>query len=259
MPFCSSLRSRCSQRRRPVRSTRPPTISGAGSTFVSPLVSLWTPALGRAYDYTIQYSGDRLRWRHPGDHESHGRLRRLRRAAHDRPVHRVQRLRSDPVGARRHVDSRTTSPASAGADAAHLKLSGDVIAKIYMGQITNWNDPAIKELNPKATTIPDLKITPGLPHGQLRHDLQLHRLPRGREPGVEVEVRHGPVGRVAGGHRRQRLGRRRGRRREHAGRDLLRRHGVRRRRTSSASRRSRTVPGSSSTRASATSWRPATR
>src|SRR5262245_41117120 len=33
------------------------TISGAGSTFVSPLVSLWTPAIGSAFDYTIQYSG----------------------------------------------------------------------------------------------------------------------------------------------------------------------------------------------------------
>src|SRR5436190_17645732 len=32
------------------------TITGAGSTFVSPLVSLWTPALGSAYDYTVQYS-----------------------------------------------------------------------------------------------------------------------------------------------------------------------------------------------------------
>ena len=30
-------------------------INGAGSTFVSPLVSLWTPALGTAFDYTIQY------------------------------------------------------------------------------------------------------------------------------------------------------------------------------------------------------------
>ena len=45
----------------------------------------------------------------------------------------------------------------------NLRLTGDVIAKIYMGTITNWNDPAIKALNPKAT-IPDLKITPGLPH-----------------------------------------------------------------------------------------------
>ena len=35
-----------------------------------------------------------------------------------------------------------------------------MIAKIYMGQITNWNDPAIKALNPKATTMPDLKIVP---------------------------------------------------------------------------------------------------
>ena len=32
------------------------TITGAGSTFVSPLVSVWTPALGSAFDYTVQYS-----------------------------------------------------------------------------------------------------------------------------------------------------------------------------------------------------------
>ena len=31
-------------------------INGAGSTFVSPLVSVWTPALGGAFDYTVQYS-----------------------------------------------------------------------------------------------------------------------------------------------------------------------------------------------------------
>ena len=34
-----------------------------------------------------------------------------------------------------------------------------MVAKMYMGTITNWNDPAIKALNPKAS-IPDLKITP---------------------------------------------------------------------------------------------------
>jgi phosphate transport system substrate-binding protein len=42
---------------------------------------------------------------------------------------------------------------------SNLRLTGDVLAKIYMGQITNWNDPAIKALNPKAT-LPDLHITP---------------------------------------------------------------------------------------------------
>ena len=44
------------------------TITGAGSTFVSPLVSAWTPALGSAFDYTVQYSRRRLRRRHRGNH-----------------------------------------------------------------------------------------------------------------------------------------------------------------------------------------------
>src|SRR6266403_580337 len=32
------------------------TITGAGSSFVSPLVSAWTPAVGSAFGYTLQYS-----------------------------------------------------------------------------------------------------------------------------------------------------------------------------------------------------------
>src|SRR5262249_51827596 len=41
----------------------------------------------------------------------------------------------------------------------NLRLDGATIANIYMGKVTNWNDPSIKALNPKAT-LPDLKITP---------------------------------------------------------------------------------------------------
>jgi phosphate transport system substrate-binding protein len=33
----------------------------------------------------------------------------------------------------------------------HLKLNGQVLAKIYGGQITAWNDPAIRNLNPGVT------------------------------------------------------------------------------------------------------------
>lgn len=40
-----------------------------------------------------------------------------------------------------------------------LNLSGGVIAEIYAGKITNWSDPKIAELNPKAK-LPKLKITP---------------------------------------------------------------------------------------------------
>ena len=40
-----------------------------------------------------------------------------------------------------------------------INLSGKVLAGIYFGKITNWNDPKIKKLNPKAK-LPNLTITP---------------------------------------------------------------------------------------------------
>jgi phosphate transport system substrate-binding protein len=40
-----------------------------------------------------------------------------------------------------------------------LKLTGDVLADVYMGKITKWNDPKIKELN-EGVELPDMTITP---------------------------------------------------------------------------------------------------
>lgn len=40
---------------------------------------------------------------------------------------------------------------------AHIKLSGQVISKIYQGQITKWNDSAIASMNP-GVTLPDIPI-----------------------------------------------------------------------------------------------------
>ena len=40
-----------------------------------------------------------------------------------------------------------------------LKLTGPVLAQIYLGQITNWNDPRIKKLN-KGAKLPSMSITP---------------------------------------------------------------------------------------------------
>ena len=39
-----------------------------------------------------------------------------------------------------------------------LRLTGAVLARIYLGKITNWDDPAIAALNP-ADNLPDQKIT----------------------------------------------------------------------------------------------------
>jgi phosphate transport system substrate-binding protein len=40
-----------------------------------------------------------------------------------------------------------------------LHFTAEVLAKIYLGKITNWSDPEIKELN-KDVKLPDLKIAP---------------------------------------------------------------------------------------------------
>lgn len=44
-------------------------------------------------------------------------------------------------------------------DVKELKLDAATVAKIFRGQITNWNDPAIAALN-SGVTLPDLKVTP---------------------------------------------------------------------------------------------------
>jgi phosphate transport system substrate-binding protein len=44
-------------------------------------------------------------------------------------------------------------------DVKELKLDAATAAKIFRGEIANWNDPAIAALNPDAK-LPDLKVTP---------------------------------------------------------------------------------------------------
>ena len=41
----------------------------------------------------------------------------------------------------------------------NLKLTGDIVADIYLGKITKWNDAKIQELNP-SVTLPNKELTP---------------------------------------------------------------------------------------------------
>jgi phosphate transport system substrate-binding protein len=133
-------------------------LNGAGSTFVSPLVSVWTPALGRAFDYTIQYAAVGS-----GAGIAAITARTVDFGASDAP------LTSDQFTACNGCVQVPWALAGTAIDYnlpglvlpknTNLNLTGNVIAKIYMGQITTWDDPAIKALNPKAT-IPSTKITP---------------------------------------------------------------------------------------------------
>ena len=46
----------------------------------------------------------------------------------------------------------------AGVQAGAMKLDGETLANIFLGKITNWNDPAIAALN-GGLKLPDQKIT----------------------------------------------------------------------------------------------------
>jgi phosphate transport system substrate-binding protein len=134
-------------------------LNGAGSTFVQPLVSTWTPALGSAFDYTIQYAGVGS-----GAGISAIQSRTVDFGASDAPMTPDQFTACNGCVQIPWALAGTAIPYNVPGvtlpkGQGNLHLSGNVIAKMYMGQITNWNDPAIAALN-KGATLPNLKITP---------------------------------------------------------------------------------------------------
>jgi phosphate transport system substrate-binding protein len=129
-------------------------LNGAGSTFVSPLVSVWTPALGSAFDYTVQYSAI----------GSGGGIQAISNrtvdfGASDAPMTPDQFSACNGCVQIPWALAATSIPYNVPGAPVHLHLSGQIIAKMYMGQITNWKDPAIAALN-KGANLPDLKVTP---------------------------------------------------------------------------------------------------
>src|SRR5438067_7009725 len=129
-------------------------LNGAGSTFVSPLVSVWTPALGNAFDYTVQYSAI----------GSGGGIQAITNrtvdfGASDAPLSPDQLNACNGCVQIPWALAGTSVPYNIPNGPVHLHLSGKVIADIFLGKITNWNDSAIAALN-KGVALPDLKITP---------------------------------------------------------------------------------------------------
>jgi phosphate transport system substrate-binding protein len=133
------------------------TITGAGSTFVAPLVSTWTPALGKAFGYTIQYSGVGS-----GAGVAAILARQVDFGASDAPLSASATGQQCAAGGCVQIPwalAATTVAYNVPGSPVHLKLDGPTIANIFLGNITNWNDPAIKKLNP-GSNMPNLKITP---------------------------------------------------------------------------------------------------
>jgi len=129
------------------------TISGAGSTFVYPVMTRWVEAFHQGHP------GARINYQSIG---SGGGIEQVKRGtvdfgASDAPLSDQQLKAMKPV---------IQIPESAGPVCitynlpelkAPLQLSGETLAAIFLGKVTSWQDQAVKRDNP-GVALPDTKI-----------------------------------------------------------------------------------------------------
>ncbi len=129
------------------------TITGAGSTFVFPLMDTWRVEYNKIHqDIQLNYqsigsgAGIKLLEQKSVDF-----------AASDAPLSASDVQQAPGVlTIPESIGGITIAYNLPGIDKG-LKLTGPVIAQIFMGHITSWNDPAIANTNP-GTSLPDQKI-----------------------------------------------------------------------------------------------------
>lgn len=127
---------------------------GAGSTLVAPLMSKWQSDYASKSEETVTY----------GAIGSGGGIdqitsRTVDFGASDAPLTEEQFEEADGVEQIPWALSGTVPAYNVSGAPSNLKLSGEVLADIYLGNITQWDDPAIAKLNPGAS-LPSTKITP---------------------------------------------------------------------------------------------------
>jgi phosphate transport system substrate-binding protein len=127
---------------------------GTGATFPFPLISKWIPAVDQALGIKITYSATGS-----GAGIAQITARTVDFGASDAPLTPDQLSACKGCVVIPWALAGMSVPYNVPGISARLRLNGSVLANIYLGSITNWNAPAIKALNPKAT-LPDLKITP---------------------------------------------------------------------------------------------------
>src|SRR3984885_899095 len=130
---------------------------GAGSTLVAPLMSKWQSDFSSKSEITVTY----------GAIGSGGGIEQITSrtvdfGAPDARLTAEQFEEADAQGEVEEIPWALSGPVPAyNAKGApkNLKLNGEVLAGIYLGKITSWDDPAIAKLNPGAS-LPSTKITP---------------------------------------------------------------------------------------------------
>jgi phosphate transport system substrate-binding protein len=130
------------------------TLNGAGSSLVAPLLAVWGPAYQSATGTTVNYSSVGS-----GAGIAQITARTVDFGASDAPFSTDQAAACNGCLQIPWALSATVPTYNIpGVKSAELRLNGKLLSAIYLGQITNWNDPALKKLNP-GVNLPDLKIT----------------------------------------------------------------------------------------------------
>ena len=128
-------------------------IVGAGSTLVAPLMAKWSQDFESRFNIRVTYGAVGS-----GAGIAQISARTVDFGASDAPLTGAQ-------AAGCHGCVQIPWALTATGVAYHvnglkrLNLTGPVIAQIYLGHITNWNDPSIRKIN-KGVNLPNLKITP---------------------------------------------------------------------------------------------------
>ncbi len=130
------------------------TIVGTGATFPFPLISKWIPEVGKAYGITLTYSPTGS-----GAGIAGVTARTVDFGASDAPLSVDQLAACKGCVVIPWALSATSIPYNLPGLSGRLRLDGPTLANIYLGKITNWNDQAVKAINP-SLDLPDLKITP---------------------------------------------------------------------------------------------------
>ena len=130
------------------------TITGAGSTFVAPLVSLWAADYGEKTGTKIAYSPVGS-----GAGIAAITARQVDFGATDAPLSPDQFNACKGCVQIPWALSATAITYNLSGVPNNLHLTGPVLANMYLGNIKKWDDPAIRALNPKVD-LPSTSVTP---------------------------------------------------------------------------------------------------
>jgi len=136
-------------------------IRGAGSTFAAPIINQWS----HDYEAVRTDGGDFTSPDWQVDYEPVGSLAGIMRldqpemdfAATDAPLPAAELAKRGLIQFPIVMGGIVVVANIEGVGAGQLKLSGPVVADIYLGKIKTWSDPAIKALNPDIK-LPDAPI-----------------------------------------------------------------------------------------------------